>query len=163
MVKHAKVSAGRAFLEGLSNTEVAMLLKKLSNRVGLRDFGLKGNAKKVLSEVADDVDKIERAVIDKGYKHLVDGGTRAAYLTGRHSDKIVGGAGAVAVYKSRKKKKKKKMDKKASYIFSKLAKTRNQTRTQDHDTGKTVYHVGDNSPEKKKIVNQIANQHTILD
>ena len=51
---------------------------------------------------------------------------------------------------------------KAAHIMEKLAK-RNQTRTEDYDTGKTVYHAGDDTAEKKKIIDQIANQHTTLD
>lgn len=48
---------------------------------------------------------------------------------------------------------------KAHNVFIKLAK-KVQERTEDYNTGKTVYKPGDDTPEKKKIVDQIANQHT---
>ena len=51
---------------------------------------------------------------------------------------------------------------KADKIFIKLAK-KNQVRTEDYLKTKTVYKAGDDSPEKKNIVNQVANQITTND
>tara|TARA_Y100001937_G_scaffold21799_1_gene30810 strand:- start:24170 stop:24445 length:276 start_codon:yes stop_codon:yes gene_type:complete len=51
---------------------------------------------------------------------------------------------------------------KAAYIMEKLAKKK-QERTETPLKGKTVYKAGDESAEKKKIVDQIAKQHTVKD
>ena len=51
---------------------------------------------------------------------------------------------------------------KAAYIMEKLAKKK-QERTETPLKGKTVYKAGDESTEKKKIVDQIAKQHTVQD